>query len=100
MRPSLVLLLAVATTSGCDESPDEYAARLKLETLTGPCHDESWLLATTGGSPSNASCSNRYHRMRVQVATHPSNEEAAALVFCECVYPAEIDGGKEEPDAP
>lgn len=55
------------------------------ETWSGKCHDESWLLATTAGSPDRATCPHRLHRMRVQVATHPSNEEAAALVFCECV---------------
>jgi hypothetical protein len=54
------------------------------ESWSGKCHDESWLLATTAGSPDRATCPHRLHRMRVQVATHPSNEEAAALVFCEC----------------
>lgn len=49
-----------------------------------PCRDKAMLLATTSGSPDRFECSNRLHRMHVQVATHPSNEEAAALVFCEC----------------
>lgn len=52
--------------------------------LEGPCRDESTLLATTSGSPSYFSCPNRLHEMQVQVATHPSSEEAAALVFCKC----------------
>lgn len=48
------------------------------------CRDESSLLATTSGSPSYFACPNRLHEMQVQVATHPSSEEAAALVFCKC----------------
>lgn len=52
--------------------------------LEGPCRDESSLLATTSGSPSYFSCPNKLHEMQVQVATHPSSEEAAALVFCKC----------------
>lgn len=59
-----------------------------------PCHDESYLLATTTGSLSEATCSNRLHRMHVQVATHPSNEEIGALVFCECVRPRDADAGQ------
>lgn len=54
-----------------------------------PCQDESSLLATTTGSPSHLRCPNRMHRMRVQVATSSSREEAAALVFCECTRDAE-----------
>lgn len=56
-----------------------------------PCHDQAILLATTTGSPDSFECSNRLHRMRVQVATNPSKEEAAALVFCEC----DRDGGNK-----
>ncbi len=67
------------------EQRDAEARRQEAEEIwSGKCRDESWLLATTAGSPDRAVCPNRLQRMRVQVATHPSNEEAAALVFCEC----------------
>lgn len=54
----------------------------KIEDLS--CHDESWLLATTAGSPSGARCPNVHHHMRVQIATAASPEEGVAVVFCEC----------------
>jgi hypothetical protein len=74
---------------------DEPGNRRRAEEAReGPCSDVSWLLATTAGSPSQAICPNRLHRMRVQVATHPSNEEAAALVFCECRRSDSEDAGK------
>lgn len=63
---------------------EQEAERAKIERYEGACKDTSWLLATTSGSPSEATCPNKRHHMRVQVATAPSNEEAAALVFCEC----------------
>ena len=69
---------------GCAEQQQK---RWEQEQWYGPCHDESSLLATTAGSPNSFKCPNKDHRMRVQVATHPSNEEAAALVFCECARP-------------
>lgn len=62
----------------------ERSDRRRDDLEHGPCHDESRLLGTTAGSPSHYKCPNDNHRMRVQIATHPSNEEAAALVFCEC----------------
>jgi len=54
------------------------------EATYGTCHDQSWLLATTAGSPDSARCPNVHQRMRVQVATTASHEEVGALVFCEC----------------
>lgn len=70
---------------GCEDPNGEVAvARRAAQKWNAPCADESVLLATTSGSPSTHKCSNKLHRMHVQVATHPSNEEAAALVFCEC----------------
>lgn len=70
-----------------------FIAEELREWRESPCQDESQLLATTSGSPSKMKCPNRFHRMRVEVATHPSNEEAAALVFCRCFRP---DGGATE----
>lgn len=70
-----------ASHERAQERQAEEDRRLEWE---GPCHDESWLLATTAGSPDRARCTNKLHRMHVEVATHPSNEEAAAIVFCEC----------------
>lgn len=65
-----------------DEDP---VKRREREEWDGPCRDETWLLATTAGSPSSMKCTNnKLHRMSVEVATHPSNEEAAAVVFCKC----------------
>ena len=87
---ALILLL----TLGCDrpgafESGEHQAAREKVEQWEGPCADKSWLLATTAGSPDVAECPNKMHRMRVQVATTPSQEEVGALVFCECAHASE-----------
>lgn len=70
---------------GCEqETYEQIQRRQTIEAWNAACADESYLLATTSGSPSGHRCPNKRHRMRVQVATHPSNEEAAALVFCEC----------------
>jgi hypothetical protein len=83
-----VMVLAPLLLLGCSELTGEAdrlrAERTMREAWEGPCADTSWLLATTAGSPDHATCPNKHQRMRVQVATHPSNEEAAALVFCEC----------------
>jgi len=91
MRTVLVTCLAVvgaligcAPTAPPQETQEQARGRLRLEAWSEPCHDESALLATTAGSPSSFECPNRLHKMRVQVATAPTNEEAAALVFCEC----------------
>jgi hypothetical protein len=61
----------------------EYAEE-ELKTWIGECHDQSWLLATTFGSPDSAKCPNRKHKMKVQLASAPSHEEFGAVVFCEC----------------
>lgn len=63
---------------------DAKQERGRRELREGPCSDQSTLLATTSGSPSSFTCPNKLHEMQVQVATHPSSEEAAALVFCKC----------------
>ena len=88
---SVLILLSVLV--GCDEMNGVADTRRreaeKVATWNAPCADKSWLLATTSGSPSEATCPNKEHRMRVQVATTPSQEEIGALVFCECVRASE-----------
>ncbi len=59
-------------------------ARLADEERNGPCKDSATLLATTAGSPNYHVCPNRRHRMRIQIASAPSNEEFGAVAFCEC----------------
>jgi len=81
MAKFLILLILTACESSNQVDP---AVKLRQTEWAEPCHDEAMLLATTTGSPDRFECSNRFHRMHVQVATHPSKEEAAALVFCEC----------------
>lgn len=78
--------VASACVNGYDhvEYPVFGGDTYKCRQASGACADESWLLATTAGSPDNAKCPNPLHHMRVQVATTPSNEEIGALVFCEC----------------
>lgn len=99
MKRELVAVTIFVFCYGCDHDAEQRkidARNRERERLEreGPCFDESTLLATTTGSPSSYKCPNRKHRMHVQVATHPSNEEAAALVFCECERtPAPKDGG-------
>lgn len=88
------LFIACVWCIACDDPLGEernkarFAAEREVteqKAWNGLCHDESVLLATTAGSPDSFRCSNKNHRMRVQVASVASNEEAAALVFCECV---------------
>ena len=85
---TLVCAAAIAGMIWCfirlDDQRDHADQQQLKERREGPCKDESMLLATTSGSPSYFACPNRLHEMQVQVATHPSNEEAAALVFCKC----------------
>lgn len=50
-----------------------------------PCRDSAQLLATTAGSPNGFECSNKKHKMHIEVATDPTTEEAAAVAFCKCV---------------
>ena len=68
-------------------SPAQLQADARAAAWTEACHDEARLLATTAGSPDKFECPNKLHRMRVQVASKATNEEAAALVFCECQRP-------------
>jgi hypothetical protein len=84
---------SAALALGC-ESEEGRQRRLDREAWEEPCHDEAKLLATTAGSPSDFKCPNKNHRMEVQVATHPSNEEAAAAVLCRCLH-ARGDAGAE-----
>ena len=90
MKQELIVVLFLGALPGC-ESQESVNKRYARELYEGPCHDESSLLATTSGSPNSVTCPNRLHRMHVQVATHPSNEEAAALVFCQCERPGQVD---------
>ena len=84
----LSLSLFAGSLAGCDGFVRREEKQAELD-WNGPCRDQSTLLATTAGSPSTFICSNKQHRMQVQIATHPSNEEAAALVFCKCEAPSE-----------
>lgn len=89
--PSIIVLLVsfTACQDGWDPNGIKQQIRLESEARERPCADQSTLLATTAGSPSFFQCPNKDHRMRVQVASAPSNEEGIALVFCECVRPME-----------
>ena len=94
MKYSSFLLISILSISACEkyetqakyeqEKANKRYAELELEGWNGECHDESWLLATTFGSPDRAKCPNRKHRMKVQLASAPSHEEFGAVVFCEC----------------
>jgi hypothetical protein len=83
-----VLMVVLVGLIGCDYLDGTADLRRwkqeSDERREGPCADVSWLLATTAGSPNEASCPNKRHKMRVQVATTSSHEEVGALVFCEC----------------
>lgn len=59
-------------------------ARQKEAVWSGPCSDSVAVLGPTGTSNAHA-CSNKSHRMRMEVKTSPSNEQIGAIVFCECV---------------
>jgi hypothetical protein len=74
--------------TSCHDLENYGANKRRQREWTEPCHDDSVLLRTNG-APVSHECANRLHRMRVQVATGPSKEEAAALVFCECERSAE-----------
>lgn len=92
-------VLALVCLLGCDEmsgkADQQRAEEARIKQWEGPCADKSWLLATTTGSPSIATCPNKRHHMRVQVATTASNEEVGALVFCECERDENtVDAGK------
>lgn len=99
---SALLWICLLASGLCALQCENPQVAYEREQWTSPCKDEAVLLATTSGSPSREACLNRDHRMQVQVATRPSNEEAAALVFCRCVRHADIDAGtaQAEADAP
>jgi hypothetical protein len=89
--PVILLVAAAIVLSGC-EGPDASQERERRADYVRPCQDFSVLLSTRAGSPSRARCPNQLHRMEVQVATHPTHRESAALVFCRCQT-----GGEKEP---
>jgi hypothetical protein len=73
--------------AACGDRKREIAEQIRRAAearWNGPCADTATLLATTTGSPSDMTCPNKRHRMRVQLTSAPSNEEFGALVFCEC----------------
>jgi hypothetical protein len=90
-----VSLLLVFLFIGCKSEKEVPAPIVVVKEW--PCRDEAMLLATTAGSPDKFSCWHRLHRMRVQVATTASHEEAAALVFCQCDHPEVADAGGDAP---
>lgn len=81
---ALAVLLLLALGCGKVKTYREQMLETREYDWNEPCHDEARLLATTSGSPDDFECPNKLHRMRVQVASKATNEEAAALVFCEC----------------
>lgn len=91
----LVLALTLALFVGCDDPSGEKrrGEEARAAAWNGPCADTSWLLATTTGSPDTATCPNKMHRMRAQVATTASNEEIGALVICECRRDTDVEDG-------
>lgn len=89
---SAFLLFCTGAASGCDV--DNAVEQQRREAWEGRCRDTSTLLATTAGSPSEYTCRNRLHRMRVQVASAPAHEEFGALVFCQCIRDGEADAGQ------
>ena len=87
-NPKLKVLILLIQMTACDSPKQPDYAAIQQTQWNGSCHDKAMLLATTTGSPDYFECSNRLHRMHVQVATSSSKEEAAALVFCECDHDA------------
>jgi hypothetical protein len=84
MKKILILFILTA----CENPIPTESNNSRQSQWIEPCHDSAVLLATTSGSPNAFECPNQLHRMRVQVVTSPSKEEAAALVFCECNHDA------------
>jgi hypothetical protein len=78
--------LALLVTCACKSTDEQWQQRRQRAWLE-PCRDSATLLATTTGSPSKRECPNRMHRLRIEVASGASNEEYAAVVFCECQRP-------------
>jgi hypothetical protein len=88
MKQLLIASLVALALAGCDYLTGESNRRERVlrnkENWEKPCSDEAILLATTAGSPNEARCSNREHRMRIQVVTTQANEEIGSIAFCEC----------------
>ena len=96
--PTVKVRIAVAVALallGCKGTSWETPAQRRETEWSGPCHDESRLVATTAGSPNGFECPNAKHRMRVEVKTQ-SGEEIAALVVCECIRDAEVSAVEKE----
>jgi outer membrane biosynthesis protein TonB len=87
MRTAGLVLLLLLTACGVEDDAARQREVQRQKEWNEPCHDQSVLLATTAGSPNSLECPNKLHKMHVQVQTTKSNEEAAALVFCECQKP-------------
>lgn len=79
-----VVALVLACTACGERSRAEHYADIKRAEWSAPCRDTATLLATTAGSPSQRACTNRLHRMRIEITSRPSSEEYGAVVFCEC----------------
>lgn len=88
MKRLLLLVLFGACEPGACESSEQGIARREQAAWVAPCKDYATLVATTGGSPSNSTCSNRNHRIEVQTATL-AGEEIGAPVTCRCVRASE-----------
>ena len=88
MKCMVAFLVALSACDGLD--PEDRRRNQEAIERELPCQDESSLLATTAASPNGFKCPNRDHVMRVEWKTLASNEEAAALVFCECKRDEEL----------
>lgn len=95
---TLVVLVTTASLLGCDqENWEDRQKREAFEAWVAPCQDTATLLATTAGSPSQQTCPNQNHVMRVQAASGASNEEFGAVVFCRCKRPWDgVAGGQSD----
>lgn len=92
----VVIVGIIGLVYGMSHTAAEQAIQIAHQAkynIEGPCFDRAVLLATTAGSPNDAICMNRMHRMEVQPVTAASREEGIALVFCKCVRPAAADAG-------
>jgi hypothetical protein len=73
----------VGVIAGAEFGQAARYAREKREAWEGPCADSATLVATSSGSPNTETCTNKRHKMRVQVTTISGNE-VGAVVHCEC----------------
>lgn len=86
MTRFLILLIMTGCANEKQQAPEQAPSA-----VPDPCRDRAILLATTSGSPDEMICWHRLHRIRAQVVTQASKEEAAALVLCECDRDAGVD---------